>query len=230
MGQKFQTEVGSKFMGMRGTTAVPSLMAQESCNIFTTVAQFGTHLDMTDTNPIPDESEQVGESITGRTAAEWFEVLYHELRRLARGELFRHKSITLGANTLVHEAWIKLAPSELNFATPAALISYAARVMRSIVIDHIRERSSLKQGGAFDIIQFDTLADLRAMGSAEVLSVNDELQVLSKIDPALTELVELKFFAGLTFAEIGALRQVSERTVQRDWDKARMLLFASMKG
>jgi RNA polymerase sigma factor (TIGR02999 family) len=148
---------------------------------------------------------------------------------MARGELFRHSAITLGANTLVHEAWLKLLPSEASFASPAALISYVARVMRSIVIDHIRERSSLKRGGEFDLVQFDTLADLRAMGNAEVLSVNDELQALSKIDPALSELVELKFFAGLTFAEIGALRHVTERTVQRDWDKARMLLFASLK-
>ncbi len=185
---------------------------------------------MTENYPLPDDTAPLDGPAAGMTAAEWFEVLYHELRRLARGELFRHKAITLGANTLVHEAWLKLAPSELNFANPAALISYTARVMRSIVIDHIRERSSLKQGGAFDIVQFDTLADLRAMGSAEVLSVNDELQALSKIDPALTELVELKFFAGLTFAEIGALRHVSERTVQRDWDKARMLLFASIRG
>jgi RNA polymerase sigma factor (TIGR02999 family) len=203
---------------------------KERSNIFKTIVQFESHLNMTDANLNPDESDLLGDSGSGRTAAEWFEVLYHELRRRARGELFRHKAITLGANTLVHEAWIKLSPSELNFATPAELIGYAARVMRCIVIDHIRERTSLKQGGAFDIVKFDTLADLRAMESAEVLSVNDELQVLSEIDPALTELVELKFFAGLTFAEIGALREVSERTVQRDWDKARMLLFASIRG
>jgi RNA polymerase sigma factor (TIGR02999 family) len=185
---------------------------------------------MTDTSPRSHDDSNIDLPAPGMNAAEWFDVLYHELRRLARGELFRHKAITLGANTLVHEAWLKLAPSELEFAAPAALISYTARVMRGIVIDHIRERSSLKQGGAFDIIQFNTLSELRALGTADVLSVNDELQALSKIDPTLTELVELKFFAGLTFAEIGALRQVSERTVQRDWDKARMLLFASIKG
>jgi RNA polymerase sigma factor (TIGR02999 family) len=184
---------------------------------------------MTETNRPADEASLPDAAAASMTAPEWFAVLYQELRRLARGELFRHQAITLGANTLVHEAWLKLLPSELNFATPAALVGYTARVMRGIVIDHIRERSSLKRGGAFDLIQFDTLADLRAVPSAEVLNVNDELQELSKIDPALTELVELKFFAGLTFAEIGALRQVSERTVQRDWDKARLLLFASLK-
>ena len=190
---------------------------------------FIVNRNMTDTNLNPDEFEPVGESTTGRTAAEWFEVLYHELRRHARGELFQHRAITLGANTLVHEAWLRLSPSDLRFANSQALVGYAARVMRSIVIDHIRERKSLKRGGEFSIVQYDTLADLRALENSEVLSLNDELQELSKIDPALTELVELKFFAGLTFAEIGELRKVSERTVQRDWDKARILLFASLK-
>lgn len=176
-----------------------------------------------------DGSPPLIDSTDGRTTAEWFEVLYHELRRHARGELFRHGAITLGSNTLVHEAWLRLSPSDLKFANSQAMVSYAARVMRSIVIDHIRERNSLKRGGAFDIVQYDTLADLRALESSEVLSLNDELQELSKIDPALAELVELKFFAGLTFAEIGELRKVSERTVQRDWDKARILLFASLR-
>jgi RNA polymerase sigma factor (TIGR02999 family) len=184
---------------------------------------------MTEPNLNPYQSEQLGELTFGHTAAEWFEVLYHELRRHAQGELFRHRAVTMGANTLVHEAWLRLSPSELRFANSQALVSYAARVMRSIVIDHIRERQSLKRGGEFDIVQYDTLADLRALQNSEVLRLNDELQELSKIDPALTELVELKFFAGLTFAEIGELRKVSERTVQRDWDKARILLFASLK-
>src|ERR1035437_1242673 len=112
---------------------------------------------MIETQPLGDEAAQASALAAGMdpgmAAGEWFAVLYHELRRMARGELFRHKAITLGANTLVHEAWIKLAPSEANFTTPAALISYVARVMRGIVIDHIRERSSLKRGGEFDFTQ-----------------------------------------------------------------------------
>jgi RNA polymerase sigma factor (TIGR02999 family) len=164
-----------------------------------------------------------------RNTREWFELLYHELRRMARGELFRHQALTLGASTLLHEAWLRMGPAQIEFASQGDLIRYAARVMRGIVIDHIRERTALKRGGEFDFVPYETLADLRSLGSTETLQVNESLEELSAIDAALAELVELKFFAGLTFVEIAALRKVSERTVQRDWDKARMLLFNSMK-
>ena len=163
------------------------------------------------------------------TTSQWFEVLYHELKRMARGELFRHQALTLGPSTLLHEVWLRLSPSELQFATQGDLIRYTARVMRGIVIDHIRQRSAMKHGGDFDFVPYETLTDLRALGSHEALGVNDALEDLSSVDPALAEIVELKFFAGLTFGEIAVLRKVSERTVQRDWDKARMLLFAAIK-
>jgi RNA polymerase sigma factor (TIGR02999 family) len=162
-------------------------------------------------------------------ASAWFEQLYNELRRVARGELFRHQAMTLGPNTLLHEAWLRLEPHELAFADQQALVRYAARVMRNIVIDHLRERSAQKRGGEFDFVPYETLHDLRAMESADVLAVAEALGELEALSPPLAELVELKFFAGLTFVEIAALRQVSERTVLRDWDKARMLLFAALR-
>lgn len=179
--------------------------------------------------PLPAEPRRVDEGPPARTGVEWFEILYHELRRMARGVLFRHQALTLGPTTLLHETWLRFAPSELKFATQRDLVRYTARVMRGIVVDHIRQRTSQQQGGEFDFVPYETLADLRQLGSDEALRVNEALQDLATIDPALSELVELKFFAGLTFAELAALREVSERTVQRDWDKARMLLFAAIK-
>jgi RNA polymerase sigma factor (TIGR02999 family) len=173
--------------------------------------------------------QEPSQPLPALSALAWFEQLYHELRRMARGELFRHQALTMGPTTLLHEAWLRLGPSELQFATRQDLIRYTARVMRGIVIDHIRERGSLKRGAEFDFVPYDTLADLRALGGGEALQVNEALADLTGTEPALAELVELKFFAGLTFAEIAALRQVSERTVQRDWDKARLWLFASLK-
>ena len=107
-------------------------------------------------------------------------------------------------------------------------IRYTAHVMRGIVIDHIRSRASLKRGGAFDIVAYETLSDLRDMGSEEALKVNDAIQGLRDIDAGLAELVELKFFGGLSFIEIAALRKTSDRTVQRDWKKARLLLYAAV--
>lgn len=163
------------------------------------------------------------------TTREWFEKLYHELRRRARGELFRHHALTMGATTLLHEAWLRLDGRPLEFASQGELIAYAGRAMRGIVIDHIRARHADKRGGQFDLVPFETLHDLQATRPQELLQIDEALQALAVTDAALAELVELRFFAGLTFVEIGALRGVSERTVQRDWDKARILLFSTLR-
>jgi RNA polymerase sigma factor (TIGR02999 family) len=163
-----------------------------------------------------------------RSAEEWFAIIYHELRRMARGELFRHQALSLGAMTLLHETWLRLEGGKLEFATQHDLVRYAARVMRGIVIDYIRKNASLKRGAEFQFIRQRTFDDLRALDEHSTLNVNESLNELANIDPRLAELVELKFFAGLSFIEIAALRRVSDRTVQRDWEKARMLLFSSL--
>ena len=160
---------------------------------------------------------------------DWFQLLYHELRRRARGELFRHQALTLGATTLLHEAWLRLDDKPLAFGTQAELVAYAGRVMRGIVIDHIRSRRAQKHGGEFERIPFETSHDLRAMDDVELLRLDDALKDLAAADARLAELVELRFFAGLAFSEIAALRGVSERTVQRDWGKARTLLYTALK-
>jgi RNA polymerase sigma factor (TIGR02999 family) len=164
-----------------------------------------------------------------RSVREWFELLYHELQRRARGELFRHQAITLGPTTLLHEVWMRLDDKPLSFATQGELVSYASRTMRGIVIDHIRARMADKRGGGAEQLPYETLADLRALPDREVIGLNDALDALAAADPRLAELVELKFFAGLNFAEIAALREISERTVQRDWEKARLFLFQAMR-
>ena len=163
-----------------------------------------------------------------RDTSAWFTLLYRELRRLARGELFRHQAITLGATTLLHESWLCMESRPMSFASQGQLIAYAARVMRGIVIDHIRARNSLKRGRGYDVVTFDTLSDVQAMPAQETLRLDGAIDALTQVNAELAELVELKFFAGLTFDEIAALRGVSARTVQRDWDKARMLLFKSL--
>ena len=164
-----------------------------------------------------------------RTPGEWFQTLYHELRRRARGELFRHQALTLGATTLLHEAWMQLDRRPLEFATQGELVAYAGRTMRGIVIDHIRARQADKRGGGAENVPYETLIDLDSLPDREVLALNDALAALAGAEPPLAELVELKFFGGLNFAEIAALRGVSERTVQRDWEKARLFLFAALR-
>jgi RNA polymerase sigma factor (TIGR02999 family) len=164
-----------------------------------------------------------------RSASDWFQTLYHELRRRARGELFRHQALTLGPTTLLHEAWMQLERRPLEFASQGELVAYAGRTMRGIVIDHIRARQADKRGSGVETLPYETLVDLASMPDREVLNLNDALAALVGADPALAELVELKFFAGLNFGEIAGLRGVSERTVQRDWEKARLFLFAAMR-
>jgi RNA polymerase sigma factor (TIGR02999 family) len=163
------------------------------------------------------------------SASAWFQSLYKELRRRARGELFRHQALTLGPTTLLHEAWMQMERRSLEFASQGELVAYASRTMRGIVIDHIRARQAEKRGSGVDDLPYETLVDLSSMPDREVLNLNDALAALAAADRPLSELVELKFFAGLNFAEIAALRGASERTVQRDWEKARLFLFAALR-
>lgn len=162
-------------------------------------------------------------------AQEWFIGLYHELQRMARGELFRHQALTMGPHTLLHEVWLRFDSINVEFASQQELARYAARMMRGIVIDYIRARKSLKRGGEYKFEPYETLEDLRTVSDDEAIGIAEALDTLATVDPDLTELVELRFFAGLTFGEIAALRSVSERTVQRDWEKARTLLFSTIR-
>jgi RNA polymerase sigma factor (TIGR02999 family) len=107
--------------------------------------------------------------------------------------------------------------------------------MRGITIDHARARNAQKRGGGLDFVTFDTfVADNAAApqdaAAQDLEQIGEAVESLARVDQRLAELVDLKFFAGLTFAEIAALRGVSERTVQRDWDKARALLHGLIKG
>ena len=155
-----------------------------------------------------------------------FTVLYDELHRLARRELARRNGpVTLGATTLLHEAYLDISAREgLVFPDRARFMSYAARVMRGLIIDHVRRRHAAKRGGLFQITALDTSVADQVANEQELQQISDALDELAKLDAALAEVVDLKFFCGFSFAEIGAMRDVSERTVQRQWEKARIYL------
>jgi len=178
--------------------------------------------------PTPS-TDLAAEPTRQRSAREWFEALYQELRRRARGELFRHQALTLGATTLLHETWLRMEGRPLEFASQPELVAYAGRVMRGIVIDHVRARRTVRHGGEFEFIPYDTLQDLHALDDDRILELDEALHKLAAADVRLAETVELHFFAGLDYAEIAALRGQSVRTVMRDWDKARTYLFAVLK-
>ena len=169
---------------------------------------------------------------TGSAGAsqELFAALYAELHRLADRELRRiGPQLSLGTTTLLHEAYLDLAGrAGLRFPDRARFMSYAARAMRGVVIDYVRSsRAQKRGGGAYEITLTNdgAHAPRAADGDPEELQrLSDALDDLVALDPALAELVDLHFFCGYTFGEIAELRGVSERTVQRDWRKARMLL------
>ncbi len=159
--------------------------------------------------------------------AELFSTLYRELHRLARQQLHANAwGLTLGATTLLHEAYIDLSARAAKFPDRARFFAYAARAMRGLIVDYARERKALKRGGEFHITSLDTQHGEEAgAGAADDLQpLNGALDELTAAEPALAELVELKFFCGFALAEIASMRGVSERTVQRDWNKARLFL------
>jgi RNA polymerase sigma factor (TIGR02999 family) len=160
-----------------------------------------------------------------------FSALYSELHRLARRELARRGfGMTVGPSTLLHEAYLDMASREgPSFPDQARFVVYAARVMRGLIIDHARNRQAQKRGGRFEITSLGTHDRESAVDAGELAEISDALEELSKLDPALAEIVDLKFFCGFSFGEIAAMRGLSERTVQRNWEKARIYLHRSLR-
>lgn len=161
-----------------------------------------------------------------------FTTLYRELHRLARRELDRRNGfVTLSPTTLLHEAYVDMAARrELDFPDRATFMGYAARVMRGLIIDHARSRSAQKRGGLVEITSLRTdVMEQSAVADHELLQIGECLDELAGSDPRLSEVVDLKFFCGFSVAEIAALRGDSERTVQRDWEKARAYLHGRLR-
>lgn len=163
-----------------------------------------------------------------------FAALYADLRRLAQRELAGHGgAISLGAGTLLHEAYLDMAARDgASFPDRARFMGYAARVMRGLIIEHARSRRAQKRGGQFEITALGTevseLSEYRA-NPGELTRISDALDELAKADASLAQIVDLKFFCGFSFEEIAAMRGVSERTIQRGWEKARIYLHRALR-
>jgi RNA polymerase sigma factor (TIGR02999 family) len=170
----------------------------------------------------------VARAETGDPAAKdaLFATLYRELHRLAQSHLHRSAGpLTLGATTLLHETYLNIASrDELAFPDRARFLAYASRAMRGLVIHYLRTRNARKRGGELTFTSLDEAHAQPAEEHADLLALSAALDGLAALDPPLAELVDLKFFSGFSFADIAGLRGVSERTVQRDWAKARLML------
>jgi len=163
-----------------------------------------------------------------------FRLLYHELHRLAEMQLRRaNASVTLGTTTLLHEAYLNITGRpQLAFPDRLRFLAYASRAMRGLIIDYARRRRTRKRGSSFEVTLdgSEVPAGMGGIDAAELAQLGDALEELAAIEPRLSELVDLHFFCGFSFTEIAALRGVSDRTIQREWRKARALLHRSILG
>ena len=155
-----------------------------------------------------------------------FNALYSELHGLAKRELARRgSSASLSVTTLLHEAYLDIsARDSASFPDQARFMGYAAQVMRGIIIDYARNRRALKRGGEFEITSLEGDYFANPAEVNQLSSISDALDQLAKVEPELAQVVDLKFFCGFTFAEIATMQRLSERTVQRRWEKARIYL------
>ena len=165
------------------------------------------------------------------SAERLFTVLYAELHRLAKRELSKRSYVTLGVTTLLHEAYLEISGREgARFPDRPRFMAYASRVMRGLIIDYARSRNAQKRGSQFEITSIKTDTVEAVPDTAELARTSDALDALAAVDPDLAVVVDLKFFCGFSFAEIAAMRGVSERTIQRDWEKARIFLHQLLRG
>ncbi|MBS0589926.1 MAG: sigma-70 family RNA polymerase sigma factor [Proteobacteria bacterium] len=157
---------------------------------------------------------------------------YADLRHLAQRRLRNVERMTLLDTTaLVNESWLRLAHSGLrDVPSREKFFGYVSRIMRSIIVDMVRERSALRRGGDAVHITLGTTIVEGIPADEEALCVDDALSALAQVEPRLVRVVEMRYYAGLTEAEIGAALGLTERTIRRDWDKARGLLRVMLAG
>lgn len=160
-----------------------------------------------------------------------FALVYADLRMLARRQVQRAASGP-GATSLVHEVYLRLVgPAAMNISDREHFFALAARAMRQLVVDHARHRTRAKRGGGVAMDDLDDVVEhVAAPGNAALmLELDQALDRLAALDPQLVRLVEMRYFAGLELAEIEALTGRSERSLKRDWRRARVVLHATLE-
>ncbi|MBP7776267.1 MAG: sigma-70 family RNA polymerase sigma factor [Acidobacteria bacterium] len=159
-----------------------------------------------------------------------FAALYEDLHRLAQSHIRRSGGpLTLGATTLLHEAYLDISKRDTTaFPDRNRFLGYASRAMRGLVINYVRNRQVQKRGGELTFVALDEQWVAAPDRAEELEALGAALDELAALQSDLAELVDLKFFCGFSFGEIAAIRGVSERTIQREWAKARLLLHRSL--
>ncbi len=170
--------------------------------------------------------DPVDASVPARPNDAMFEEVYQELRRMAHRRRGANDGHTLNTTALVHEVYMQMLRSHgEGFVLPTSFYAYAARSMRNILIDHARERMRLKAGGDLQRVDLELIgAQIAAASAEQTLELDDALRRLHAENPRAAEVVELHYFAGLTIERIAELKQLSTRSIDRDWRFARAWL------
>jgi len=159
-------------------------------------------------------------------------LLYPELTRMARARLAANDTITLlDTASMVHEVYLKLQHAERIDATcRGQFLAYAAQAMRSVIVDFARKRRAGRRGGGVaDVTLATEVLDGTPANDDDIERVDEALKELASADPRLAQVIEMRFFGGLTEPEIAASLGVAERTVRRDWERARLLLAVALR-
>jgi RNA polymerase sigma factor (TIGR02999 family) len=156
-----------------------------------------------------------------------FEILYADIHRMARARLAANSPLTLlDPTSLVHEAYLRLhGAGRIDLDSRGRFMAYVAQVLRSVIVDFARRRNAERRGGDVAHVTLNTeVAESVGNRDDDVLQIDEALDELEKTDPRLRQVIEMRYFAGLGNDEVAAALGVNERTVRRDWDRARMLL------
>ena len=156
-----------------------------------------------------------------------FDAAYADLRQLARARLSQSaRGVILDTTALVHESYLRFVNvGQLSLKDRQHFLRYAANVMRSVIVDCVREQAAERRGGDLHRITLNTqISDAAPDGEAEILRVHEALEELAQLDPRMARVVEMRYFGGMTEGEIAEALDVTDRTVRRDWEKARLVL------
>jgi RNA polymerase sigma factor (TIGR02999 family) len=161
-----------------------------------------------------------------------FAAAYQELRRLAHSRLRSGgRNTVLDTTALVHETYLKLSRNaDISFPDRPRFLVYAGRAMRSIIVDMVRQRQSERAGGGMAMLTLTgDIADAVPAEEQHILRVHEALDEMAQVDERMARVVEMRYFGGMTDVEIAAALGVTDRTVRRDWEQARLFLAESLK-
>ena len=162
---------------------------------------------------------------------EAFKLLYGDLQRIARARLSKGgRSLMLDTSALINETYVRLAPvSGLRVEDRNYFLAYASRAMRSVIVDLARAHAAARHGGGLHQVTLNTQIGEQSDGTEEILLVHEALEELASIDPRIVEVVEMRYYGGLSAKQAAEVLGISERTANRYWEKARMMLAAALR-